>query len=94
MERFYDGDQEKLFSEAHVMNPFAKAPAKVVKKDVRRTGPSVEECEVRKFTIHSEFRVCSLCFFFCRYVYLCSHLQLCLGLNVVIASAFLAGQSI
>lgn len=63
MERFYDGDQEKLFSEAHVMNPFAKAPAKVVKKDVRRTGPSVEECEVRKFTIHSEFRVCSLCFF-------------------------------
>lgn len=22
MERFYDGDQEKLFAEAHVINPF------------------------------------------------------------------------
>ena len=27
MERFYDGDQEKLFSEAHVVSPF-KTPSK------------------------------------------------------------------
>ena len=48
MERFYDGDQEKLFSEAHVVNPFAKAavPAKVAKRESRRTVPNVEECEV------------------------------------------------
>lgn len=48
MERYYDGDQEKLFTEAHVVNPFAKAavPAKVVRKDPRRPGPNVEECEV------------------------------------------------
>lgn len=26
MERFYDGDQEKLFTEAHVINPFRKGP--------------------------------------------------------------------
>jgi hypothetical protein len=26
MERFYDGDQEKLFAEAHVINPFRKGP--------------------------------------------------------------------
>lgn len=24
MERFYDGDQEQLFKEAHVINPFKK----------------------------------------------------------------------
>ena len=48
MERFYDGDQEKLFTEAHVVNPFAKAavPAKVAKREHRRTVPNVEECEV------------------------------------------------
>lgn len=26
MERFYDGDQEKLFAEARVVNPFRKGP--------------------------------------------------------------------
>lgn len=26
MERFYDGDQEKLFAEARVINPFRKGP--------------------------------------------------------------------
>lgn len=48
MEALYDGDQEKLFSDAHVVNPFSKtlAPVKTVKKDVRRSGPSLEECEV------------------------------------------------
>ena len=27
MERLYDGDQEKLFTEAHIVYPFAKASA-------------------------------------------------------------------
>ena len=45
MERYYDGDQEKLFSEAHVADPFkCAALARNVKKDSRI--PSVEECEV------------------------------------------------
>jgi len=26
MERFYDGDQEKLFAEARVINPFRQGP--------------------------------------------------------------------
>lgn len=53
MERFYDGDQEKLFSEAHVVNPFAKVvlPAKSAKKDARRGGPSLEECEVSTYHV-------------------------------------------
>ena len=55
MERYYDGDQQKLFSEAHVANPFVKpsvAP-KLVKKDSRRGGPSVEDCEVcSKHNLH------------------------------------------
>lgn len=31
MERFYDGDQEKLFSEARVVNPFNKLISNVAK---------------------------------------------------------------
>ena len=48
MDSYYDGDKEKLFTEAHVVNPFAKAavPAKVAKREHRRTVPNVEECEV------------------------------------------------
>jgi len=46
MERYYDGDQEKLFCEARVVNPFAKPAAKSVKKVNRRPGPNLEECEV------------------------------------------------
>lgn len=48
MERYYDGDQEKLFTEAHVLNPFNKAvvPAKVARRDSRRAAPNLEECEV------------------------------------------------
>lgn len=58
MERYYDGDPEKLFTEAHVASPFAKAavPAKVAKKDQRRAGPSVEECEVC-FCVHFRERL-------------------------------------
>ena len=54
MERYYDGDQAKLFTEAHVLNPFNKAvvPAKAAKKDSRRAAPNVEECEVSIFLVH------------------------------------------
>lgn len=34
MERFYDGDQDKLFKDAHVINPFRK-PSTVNKPKVR-----------------------------------------------------------
>lgn len=50
MERYYDGDQEKLFSEAHVANPFKLgALAKPIKKDSRI--PNIEECEVSSCVI-------------------------------------------
>lgn len=26
MEKFYDGDQERLFDEAHIVNPYAAKP--------------------------------------------------------------------
>jgi len=45
MERYYDGDQEKLFSEAHVAFPCKSGVlAKSSKKDSRI--PNVEECEI------------------------------------------------
>ncbi|XP_055676844.1 E3 ubiquitin-protein ligase ariadne-1 [Lutzomyia longipalpis] len=43
MERYYDGDQEKFFRDAHVINPFNK-PNTVNKPKVKRSG--TEECEV------------------------------------------------
>ena len=64
MERYYDGDQEKLFCEARVVNPFAKPVAKAVKKVNRRPGPNVEECEVSWFTAVSFLLVkCNVCLF-------------------------------
>ncbi|MPC32186.1 E3 ubiquitin-protein ligase arih1 [Portunus trituberculatus] len=44
MERFYDGDQEKLFSEAHVVSPF-KTPSKSQRVTVK-TSNGMEECEI------------------------------------------------
>jgi len=44
MERFYDGDQEKLFSEAHVVSPYRKN-FPVVKKSTKSIM-GVEECEI------------------------------------------------
>lgn len=42
MEKYYDdGDQESLFRDAHVINPFTQAAAK---PKIRRSGP--EECEI------------------------------------------------
>ena len=35
MERFYDGDQEKLFAEARVVNPFRKGPATTTARATR-----------------------------------------------------------
>lgn len=61
MERYYDGDQEKFFRDAHVINPFNK-PNTINKPKVKRSG--TEECEVCfsqfppsvSFTISSEIR--------------------------------------
>ena len=49
MERYYDGDQEKLFTEARVVNPLTKTagPTEIVKKPTR-TSSSLEECGVSK----------------------------------------------
>lgn len=40
MERFYDGDQEQLFAEARVINPFRK-PA-LIKQKVRNSNNGFE----------------------------------------------------
>jgi len=49
MERFYDGDQDQLFSEARVINPFRK-PAVIsrlkVKPPRRTSATDTEECEI------------------------------------------------
>lgn len=46
MERYYDGDQEKLFSEAHVVSPYRKMIPKPPKKNTRISHSGVEECEI------------------------------------------------
>lgn len=43
MERYYDGDQEAFFRDAHVINPFNK-PSAVTRTKARRSG--TEECEI------------------------------------------------
>lgn len=43
MEKYYDGDQETFFREAHVINPFNK-PAIVTRPRLKRSG--TEECEI------------------------------------------------
>lgn len=49
MERFYDGDQEKLFSEARVINPFNKFNNKI--KLTKKSGNGTEECEICFMTL-------------------------------------------
>lgn len=44
MERYYDGDQEKLFNEAHVVNPYRKTFPVSKKNTKNSTG--MEECEI------------------------------------------------
>lgn len=43
MEKYYDGDQEAFFREAHVINPFNK-PLPVPRPKLKRSG--TEECEI------------------------------------------------
>ena len=51
MERFYDGDQEKFFSEAQVANPFRLGAKPVIKGS---SIPIVDECEICSSTFVSE----------------------------------------
>jgi len=52
MEMYYDGDQEKLFCEAHVVSPYKKTLYPVAKKRSTRSantscgGPSTMNCEI------------------------------------------------
>lgn len=43
MEKYYDGDQDFFFREAHVINPFNK-PTIVTKPKAKKNG--TEECEI------------------------------------------------
>lgn len=45
MERFYDGNQDELFKEAHVVNPFKKVPI-AAKPKVSRKFLGTEECDI------------------------------------------------
>lgn len=59
MERFYDGDQEKLFAEAHVINPFRKTPVISRNRSSQNlssrhpTSNVTEECGVCLITLPS-----------------------------------------
>ncbi|KAK2704019.1 E3 ubiquitin-protein ligase ariadne-1-like [Artemia franciscana] len=46
MDRFYDGDQEKMFKEAHVVSPFKKPRTHPIKKELSKGGVELEECEI------------------------------------------------
>ncbi|XP_033213278.1 E3 ubiquitin-protein ligase arih1-like [Belonocnema kinseyi] len=46
MERFYDGNQEKLFEEAHVVNPVKSSRASQSSRQRRSTNQSSEDCEI------------------------------------------------
>lgn len=43
MEKYYDGDQETFFKEAHVINPFNK-PNVITRPKSKKSG--TEECEI------------------------------------------------
>lgn len=60
MERFYDGDQEKLFAEARVVNPFRKGPL------INRTQSS-QSSLVHKILYYSLCIKTNVCV----YVYVC-----------------------
>ncbi|GBP07752.1 Potential E3 ubiquitin-protein ligase ariadne-1 [Eumeta japonica] len=46
MERFYDGDQDQLFAEARVINPFRKPVVQRSKVSRRISTAGTEECEI------------------------------------------------
>lgn len=45
MERFYDGDQDKLFSEARVINPF------------KRTQPIIQRVNISYYCLHMQYKL-------------------------------------
>ncbi|XP_038067945.1 E3 ubiquitin-protein ligase arih1-like isoform X1 [Patiria miniata] len=47
MERFYSEDQDKLFSEAHVVSPYKKTPVRHSSRvATRSSGPVLEPCDI------------------------------------------------
>ncbi|XP_072399910.1 E3 ubiquitin-protein ligase ariadne-1-like isoform X1 [Diabrotica undecimpunctata] len=44
MEKFFDGNQDELFKEAHVINPFKKV--NVVKRKITKNNHGSEECDI------------------------------------------------
>lgn len=46
MERFFDGNQDDLFKEARVVNPFKKIPTATTKPKLARKLLGTEECEI------------------------------------------------
>uniref|UniRef100_A0A6P7GP51 RBR-type E3 ubiquitin transferase n=1 Tax=Diabrotica virgifera virgifera TaxID=50390 RepID=A0A6P7GP51_DIAVI len=46
MERFYDGDQDQLFSEARVINPFKELNISFRAKPPKKSNNGTEECEI------------------------------------------------
>ncbi|XP_033212517.1 E3 ubiquitin-protein ligase arih1l-like [Belonocnema kinseyi] len=52
MERFYDGNQEKLFENARVINPFKHGP----------TGDQPSQCSSKRCTSKTEKEQCEICF--------------------------------
>lgn len=55
MERFYDGDQEKLFAEARVINPFRKGP--VIVRSRSSQSSLVMEKQQKKLAYQFELNV-------------------------------------
>lgn len=53
MERFYDGDQEQLFAEAHVVNPFRQPQVnpRPLRANRKQSSAGSEECDIC-FNIH------------------------------------------
>uniref|UniRef100_A0A6M2DJA0 RBR-type E3 ubiquitin transferase n=1 Tax=Xenopsylla cheopis TaxID=163159 RepID=A0A6M2DJA0_XENCH len=46
MERLYDGDQDQLFNDAHVINPYRSPPLISKTKPRKTTANGTEECEI------------------------------------------------
>lgn len=57
MERFYDGDQDKLFSEARVVNPFKKLNIGNRIKVPTKSMVGTEECEICFVILPSSVRI-------------------------------------
>lgn len=72
MERYYDGDQDSLFSEAHVVSPYRKDASRQAKRNTRGSTASTSSeimCEICCFTkpanemtgLECGHKFCSLC---------------------------------